>query len=71
MNAKKCDRCGEFYSEYNTKSSEDKPNGFQFLNLDNCNKYYAHTGHDLCPECCKSLIEWFKKVSKEVEKNDD
>ena len=31
---KKCDRCGVTYELYNVCSSEEKPNGFMFLNID-------------------------------------
>lgn len=53
--ARKCDVCGKFYEEYNTKRDKKNTNGFMFLNrLDNRN-YYDHDPYDCCPECMTSI----------------
>lgn len=56
---KKCDRCGATYELYNVCSSEEKPNGFMFLNIDIRMKYYSHNPKDLCPECMEEFRDWF------------
>lgn len=53
--AKKCDRCGKLYEEYNSKNDEKNPNGIMVLNLDYKRKYYSHTAMDLCPDCMKGF----------------
>ena len=37
--AKKCDRCGKFYEEYNTKYDGKNINGILLLNIDCHEKY--------------------------------
>lgn len=56
---KKCDRCGVMYELYNVNSSEKKPNGFVFANIDGQMKYYSHNPKDLCPECMEEFRNWF------------
>lgn len=58
--AKKCDRCGKLYEEYNTEKNDKKINGIMTLNLDFQRKYYAHTPFDLCPECTDSFNKWLE-----------
>lgn len=68
--ARKCDRCGKLYEEYNTKMSNTDFNGIMFLNIDYARKYYPNAPMDLCPECLKSLHEWFGvKGDKNVSNN--
>ena len=62
--AKKCDRCGKLYEEYNTNKNDKKINGIMTLNLDFQRKYYAHRPLDLCPECKDSFEEWLGKKGK-------
>ena len=56
--AKKCDRCGKFYEEYNTKNDGKNINGILLLNIDCHEKYYTHGPIDLCPDCKDSFKEW-------------
>lgn len=64
MNAKKCDRCGNFY--INGSMSID-------IGITNVNhlylREYMQTSKDkdidLCPECRHELDEWFNKFKKE------
>lgn len=82
MKAIKCDRCGEFYipdMEENTtfrnikglKSSELTFGGISFERMDNNVPVYANT-FDICPECRKSLIEWWCRYDgKETLKYDE
>lgn len=60
--AKKCDRCGKLYDEYNLKDDEKNPNGIMVLNLDYQRKYYAHDVMDLCPDCMRKFQDWMKEV---------
>ena len=57
--AKKCDRCGKLYEEYNVENDEKKANGIRFLNIDSKEDAYGHPYHDLCPECMGELRTWF------------
>ena len=61
--AKKCDRCGKLYDEYNFKNDEKNPNGVMVLNLDYQRKFYSHTTPmDLCPDCMKEFQDWMKEA---------
>lgn len=63
--AKKCDRCGKLYEEYNIKKSETDTNGMMLLNIDNKMSYFSHKTMDLCPECMETLRFWLTHVSTE------
>lgn len=56
--AKKCDRCGRFYEEYNIKNDSSNINGIMKLNVDRHQKYFGHDVIDLCPECTESFKRW-------------
>lgn len=56
--AKKCDRCGKFYDEYNTKKDNKKFNGVMTLNIDFQRDYYSNDPVDLCPKCMESFEQW-------------
>ena len=56
--AKKCDRCGKLYEEYNTKQNRDKINGILTVNIDFKRQYYTNVLIDLCPECKDSFSRW-------------
>lgn len=58
-NAKKCDRCGKFYENYNSRNSEKEINGIITLNIDKKDQYFNHGPYDLCPRCSKELMDWF------------
>ena len=57
--AKRCDRCGCFYEQYNVGNSPTKINGFMTLNIDSGQQYYSHGAYDLCPKCSGELMSWF------------
>lgn len=60
MNAKKCDRCGKFYDEYNNEIETESPNYLQ-LCQENMNKQrYVEEEYDLCLECMAKLQKWLK-----------
>ena len=48
--AKKCDRCGKLYEQYNSKNDRKNPNGIMVLNLDSQRRYFTHNALDLCPD---------------------
>lgn len=60
--AKKCDRCGKLYEQYNFKNDEENPNGIMTLNLDYQRKFYSHAAMDLCPDCMKEFQDWMGEV---------
>lgn len=60
--AKQCDRCGKFYSNYQTTSGGF--NGILTANIDQSGKYYSKSIYDLCPECMEQLIEWLENKSE-------
>ena len=64
--AKKCDRCGKLYEEYNVKNDEKKANGISFLNIDSKEEAFGHAYHDLCPECMEELRTWFDDPIKTI-----
>ena len=59
--AKKCDRCGKFYDEYNFEKDNKNINGITTLNLDAKGDYYIHKTLDLCPSCNDSFEKWLNK----------
>jgi hypothetical protein len=60
--AKKCDRCGKLYEQYNSKNDRKNPNEIMVLNLDAQRKYYSHGAIDLCPGCMKEFQDWMEEV---------
>ena len=60
--AKKCDRCGKLYEQYNSKNDRKNPNGIMVLNLDSQRRYFTHNARDLCPDCMKGFQDWFGEV---------
>ena len=62
--AKKCDRCGKLYEEYNTEKDSKNTNGIRTLNIDYQSKCYSHKAVDLCPECMASFWIWMENVGK-------
>ena len=65
--AKKCDRCGKLYEEYNTKNNEKDANGIRFLNINSKYGNYVHGSRDLCPECMEELKAWFYEHETKVQ----
>ena len=64
--AKKCDRCGKLYEEYNTEHDSKKINGIMTLNLDFKRRYYSNESLDLCPECKDSFEEWLGRKENDL-----
>ena len=62
--AKKCDRCGKLYEQYNSKNDRKNPNGIMVLNLDSQRRYFTHNALDLCPDCMKKFQDWFGEVKQ-------
>ena len=60
MDAKKCDRCGEFYTEQATYPVVTITRGKTRQVNDIGNSLYSM---DLCPECWKSFGEWWGKTN--------
>ena len=67
MIAKKCDRCGTFYEEYNIKKSSKCINGLMLLNIDSQQSYFTHGPYDICPKCTEEFMKWFEKENKNAE----
>lgn len=67
MIAKKCDRCGTLYEEYNIKNSNKCINGLMLLNINSDQRYYAHGPYDICPKCTEEFMKWFKKENNNAE----
>lgn len=55
--AKKCDRCGKFHDEYLLSTGET----FKACRIRTENYDYRNLARDLCPECMKEFVEWYKK----------
>lgn len=62
--AKKCDRCGKLYEQYNSKNDRKNPNGIMVLNLDSRGRYFTHNALDLCPDCMKEFQDWLREVKQ-------
>lgn len=60
MIAKKCDRCGKLYEQYNVKSDSKNINGLCTMNIDSKQCYCSHGTIDLCQDCSTKLINWLK-----------
>ena len=64
--AKKCDRCGKLYDNYDGRKVQEGGNSYIKLALlrgwnDSFRQY------DLCPECIKLLIKWIKEADNETD----
>ena len=62
--ARKCDRCGKLYEDYDGCEVQEGGHRYNKLELlrgwnDACKTY------DLCPECMKSLIKWIKETDND------
>ncbi len=65
MMAKKCDRCGKLYEEYNVANDERNINSIKTYNCEINNGHFKHGPYDLCPECSNELVDWLFKFSRE------
>lgn len=63
MEAKKCDRCGNFYILMDKKAKIDG-NILKYIKLVN-NLEFTIKSYDLCDDCVKDLQQWLK--NKKVE----
>lgn len=63
-NAKKCDRCGNLYEDYDGYEVTKKGNKYDKLSLRHHWKTVARD-YDLCPKCMKSLVKWLKEADDE------
>lgn len=52
MNAKKCDRCGSYYENYDGVAE-----GAQIIQFKRRNNFIVYSA-DLCPECMAKLWTW-------------
>ena len=68
--AKKCDRCGTFYDEYNVEDCDENPNGFATVSIDSKGDYFIYDIKDLCPNCMASFKKWIKVNGKESKDKD-
>ena len=57
MKAKKCDRCGKFYTQ--DDHLKDKEENWRYAIVYDAHPYESIT-KDLCPQCLKDLKEWLK-----------
>lgn len=62
MQAKKCDRCGKYYSCYHDSypiSKSNKVNGIMLIDInDNGERYMRHNSFDICQDCMRDFTEW-------------
>lgn len=65
MIAKKCDRCGKLYEEYNISNNPKEINGIMVLNINSKQSYFSSEAKDLCPKCSCELVKWLNKESEE------
>lgn len=65
--AKKCDVCGKLYEPYNTRYTEDNPNGVMFVNIVNDQKYFSHKAIDCCQSCMSRLQAYIKYIKENKE----
>lgn len=74
-NAKRCDRCGEYY-KYNQEIMvylvTDPPydNKKKFLNLSIKQSIGSDIQVDLCPKCTEELMAWWRHIDRDVPKED-
>lgn len=57
--ARKCDRCGKLYEIYYATGLPDDLSKVSTIRTGNNNA--ENMIRDLCPECMKEFIEWYKK----------
>lgn len=71
--AKKCDRCGRYYDDKNSKDRYFRVNGIpihQIALIDACDHHICE--YDLCNECARDLFHWLcTQEEVEYEEKDD
>lgn len=65
--AKKCDKCGKYYDEYDgvAFSVEQAERRYIRMYLVPTDDYYRNRRFDLCPDCMKALISFIKQGEKQ------
>lgn len=63
-NARRCDRCGKFYDEYERPTKQGKGNGLMITNVDSKRDYWPKPILDLCPACMDELEVWLTGGAK-------
>lgn len=58
MNARKCDRCGEFYDEYATECNSKESDTVLFVNTASSITYITQKEFNLCQKCMSELKKW-------------
>lgn len=64
MRAKKCDRCGKLYEQYDGSKEfkeQGKANAIIFIDRNLDNKYWSRNSYDLCPECMAQLVSFISE----------
>ena len=65
--ARKCDRCGNFYNPYISRTIKGDFNALKLINCYLTNDFYSNRIYDLCPDCLDSFIKWLNNENqKEV-----
>ncbi len=70
MNARKCDRCGQFYDLYDGRkvfSGRGYANGLMLINEASNGDYDRQKLYDLCPGCMEELMAFIKNRDKSDE----
>lgn len=61
MEAKKCDRCGMFYSQYEPNGDQYYSNMLIFGEDDLTASYYDRRVFDLCPSCMRDAVKFMQE----------
>lgn len=64
MQAKKCDRCGKLYEQYEGSEVFEKhgrANAIILIDSDLDNRYWHRKTYDLCPECMAQLVSFISE----------
>lgn len=69
MKALKCDRCGKFYI-HNAESTGllDGINIARVGIVEDTDFMADHKNYDICSQCAKSFVLWFKEVELDIAK---
>lgn len=73
MLAIKCDLCGKFYDQYNTKQSQTSHNSLRFVSVNRINRTCFESDIiDCCPECMKTIKKCYSELCarREDDKNE-
>lgn len=75
MLAMKCDLCGKFYDQYNTKKSPFLHNSLKFANVDrNARMCFETDIVDCCPECMETIKKCYSELCtrrEEIKENNN